>query len=75
MTTTATIRHWAVNTITGEVLGSSTVNGLRRHIRHTVRWDVANGYGAGRWLFFHCSEEQLRDRYRIRVLKKEGALD
>ena len=73
--TTTTIRHWAVNTATGEVLGSSTGNALRRHIRRNVRWDVAHGYGAGTWLFFHCERDQMRERYMARIAKARGVLN
>ena len=69
-----TIRHWAVNLATGEVLGSSTGNQLKRHVRRNVRWDVRNGYGAGEWIFFHCPEAQMRERYEARITKRGGAL-
>lgn len=69
-----TIKHWAVNTVTGEVLGSITGNQLKRHVRRNVRWDVRNGYGAGLWLFFHCAEAQMRERYEARITKRGGAL-
>ena len=67
---TTTIRHWAVNTATGEVLGSTTGSQLKRHVRHNVRWDVRHGYGAGRWLFFHCTEAQMRERYQARLAQR-----
>ena len=53
-------RHWAYNLETGEVLGSSTVNGLRRHIRRNTDWNVRHGYGAGEWRFYHGAYEGLR---------------
>ena len=71
MTITA-IRHWALNITTGEVLGSSTGNALRRHVRRNVRWDITHGYGAGTWLFFHCSEAQMHVAYQARIAKRGG---
>ena len=71
MTTTA-IRHWAFNIVTGEVLGSSTGNALRRHVRRNVRWDVAHGYGAGTWLFFHCSDAEKYAAFHARIAKRGG---
>ena len=72
--TTTTIRHWALNIVTGEVLGSSTGNALRRHVRRNVHWDIAHGYGAGTWLFFHCAREQMGERYKARIAKRGGAI-
>ena len=53
-------KHWASNLETGEVLGSSTGNALRRHVAHNVRCNIRHGYGAGEWRFFHGSYEALR---------------
>ena len=58
--TTNSCRHWAICPETGEVLGCSSGNGLKRHLAHRIRWNVRHGYGAGKWVFFHGSEEALR---------------
>lgn len=55
-------RHWAYNLETGEVLGSSTGNALRRHVARNVRWNIRHGYGAGKWRFYHGAYEGLRLR-------------
>lgn len=52
--------HWAYCPETGEVLGSSTVNGLRRHVAHNVRYDRKCGYPRKSWCFHHGSYESLR---------------
>lgn len=57
-----TCRHWAINLRTGEVLGSSTGNALRRHIQRNERWNIAHGYGKGKWRFHHGSYEALRTK-------------
>ena len=54
-----TCRHWAYNLRTGEVLGSSTGNALRRHVQRNERWNIHHGYGAGVWRFFHGSYAAL----------------
>lgn len=52
-------KHWAINIRTGEVLGSSTGNGLKRHIQRNERWNIAHGYCAGKWRFYHGKYEGL----------------
>ena len=41
----------AYNTITGEIIACSTANALKRHIARITTWDVAHGYGYGKWVF------------------------
>lgn len=57
-----TCRHWAYNLRTGEVLGSTTGNSLRRHIQRNERWNIRHGYGKGEWRFYHGAYEGLRLR-------------
>lgn len=53
-------RHWAYNATTGEVIGSTSVNALKRHIRHNERWDIAHGYYVkSAWRFYHGAYEGL----------------
>lgn len=54
--------HWAYCPETGEVLGSSTVNGLKRHIHHNVAWDRAHGFPRKTWRFHHGAYESLRTK-------------
>ena len=55
-----TQRHWAYNLATGEVIGCSTANALRRRLRHNQAWDIAHGYYApSQWRFHHGSYEEL----------------
>lgn len=61
---TNSCRHWAICPETGEVLGSSTVNGLKRHLARNIRWLVRNGYPAGKWCFYHGSREGLRAKFQ-----------
>lgn len=56
---TTNCKHWAYCPETGEVLGSTTVNGLRRHIRSYVAWYIANGYPKKSWRFYHGAYEGL----------------
>lgn len=65
--THTTIKHWAYNLITGEVLGCSTGNGLKRRVQHSNRWGARHGYELGSWIFFHCSDAELRQRFKERV--------
>ena len=54
-------RHWAYNAATGEVIGCSTVNALRRRLRRNQAWDFAHGYYApSQWRFYHGTYEGLR---------------
>ena len=56
----ATQRHWAYNLATGEVIGCSSANALRRRIRHNQAWDIAHGYySASQWRFHHGTYEAL----------------
>ena len=58
-----TQRHWACNLTTGEVIGCSSVNALKRRIRHNEAWDIAHGYFAkSEWRFYHGSYEGLRHK-------------
>ena len=61
---TTTCRHWAICLETGEVLGSTTGNALKRHIARNTAWDIANGYGGKRsWRFHHGDYEGLRMKF------------
>jgi hypothetical protein len=56
-------RHWAINLTTGEIIGSTSVNALKRRIRHNERWDIAHGYYAkSAWHFHHGAYEGLRTK-------------
>ena len=56
-----TQRHWAYNLATGEVIGCSTVNALKRRIKHNTAWDRAHGYiTKSAWRFHHGTYEGLR---------------
>lgn len=66
MTHTA-IRHWAYNTETGELLGSSTSNGLKRRVKRTNRWYIKERFSLGSWVFFHGSANELHQRLRERL--------
>lgn len=55
-----TCRHWAYCPETGEVIGSTTVNSLRRHIRRHMARDLKYGFAAKSWRFYHGAYEGLR---------------
>lgn len=56
-------RHWAINLTTGEIIGSTSANALKRRIRHNERWDISHGYYAKSvWRFYHGAYEGLRLR-------------
>ena len=58
-----TQRHWAINLTTGEIIGCSSVNALRRRIAHNERWDIAHGYySKSQWRFHHGAYEGLRTK-------------
>lgn len=58
-----TQRHWAYNLTTGEVIGTSSVNALKRRIRRSVAWDIAHGYFVkNQWRFHHGAYEGLLDK-------------
>ena len=59
---TPSAKHWAYNLETGEVLGSSTGNGLRRMIKRSQSWQIRYGYGTGKWRFSHGAYAGLRFR-------------
>ena len=58
------MNHVAYNTTTGEVIACSTSNALKRRIARNTAWDVAHGYGYGKWVFTHKGIEALRDKIR-----------
>lgn len=45
--------HAAMNLDTYEVITTNHVNHLRRLVEKRASWDVAHGYGRGRWVFAH----------------------
>ena len=56
--------HVAYNTITGEVLACSTANALKRRVARNTAWDVAHGYGYGKWVFTHKGIDGLCAKVR-----------
>ena len=48
--------HIAYNLITGEVIMTSRVNNLKRWVARDERWNIANGYGKGKWRFVHGAD-------------------
>lgn len=54
------IRHWAYNLKTGEIIGCSKANGLKRRVAFTNSFNRKYGYPYGGWRFFHGSEKELR---------------
>ena len=53
-------RHWAFNLATGEVIGCSTSNALKRRVKRNTAWDIAHGYtNCHKWRFFHGAYEDL----------------
>lgn len=56
-------RHWAINLTTGEIIGSTSANSLKRIIRRHERWDISHGYYAKSvWRFHHGAYEGLRQK-------------
>ena len=59
------MKHVAYNKTTGEVIGCSTVNALKRRLKRNAIWDRAHGYfHKSEWRFVHGSDafEQLREK-------------
>lgn len=59
------MKHFAYNKSTGEIIGCSTVNALKRRIKRNARWDRAHGYfDKPEWVFTHGSDayEKLKDK-------------
>lgn len=57
------MNHVAYNKTTGEVIGCSTVNALKRRLKRNARWDRVHGYFyKPEWVFTHGSDafEKLR---------------
>lgn len=65
-----THRHFALNTLTGELIGCNHGTHLKREVARTQRWNVRHGYGAGKWIFFHCTYAQMRERYQARLAQR-----
>lgn len=56
-------RHWAINLTTGEIIGTSSVNALKRRIRHNTAWDRTHGYiTKNAWRFHHGTYEGLHTK-------------
>jgi hypothetical protein len=49
-----------MNIITGEVLTSTHANTLKRRVKRNTAWDIAHGYGKGKWIFAHGTGWQNR---------------
>ena len=45
--------HAAFNLTTGEVLTTNHANTLKRSVKRNTAWNVAHGYGKGKWVFAH----------------------
>lgn len=58
------MNHVAYNTITGEIIACSTSNALKRRIARNTAWDVAHGYGYGKWVFTHKGIDGLCAKVR-----------
>lgn len=59
-------KHAAYNLVTGEVMMTSRANHLKRWVARTERWNIANGYGKGKWRFVHGSD------FEQKIAKKLG---
>ena len=59
--------HVAYNIATGEALASNHVNNLNRRVKRIERWNRANGYPAGRWVFAHGAD------WAEKLARKTGA--
>lgn len=55
------IRHWAYNIKTGEIIGCSKTNGLKKRVAYVNSFNYRNGYPYGGWRFFNGSEEDFRN--------------
>lgn len=47
------MKHVAYNLVTHEVLFSNHSNALKRRVAQIEHWNIANGYGKGKWIFAH----------------------
>ena len=54
------IRHWAYNLKTGEIIGNSKANGLKRSVALNNSFNRKYGDPCGGWRFFHGSEREFR---------------
>lgn len=55
--------HIAYNIVTGEVITTTRGNHLKRLVARNQAWDIAHGYGKGKWMFAHgsdCEEKMSR---------------
>ena len=48
--------HAAMNLITGEVITANRSSHLKRCVARRTRYDVAHGFGAGKWVFAHSKD-------------------
>lgn len=57
--------HAAFNLATGEVIATNRANHLKRRVARNTAWNVAHGYGAGRWIFAHGANclDKLRAKF------------
>lgn len=67
MTNTNTIKHWACDFTTGEVLGCSTSNQLKRRVKKITAYERAEGFYGHKWVFFHGTEGEMRAWIEMRV--------
>lgn len=56
------MKHVAYNIETGEIITTNRSNHLKRCVKRNNRWNIANNYPTGRWLFAH--NKQGVDRIR-----------
>lgn len=65
-----TIKHWALNPFTGEMLGCTRGRALKRRVKEASRYyvrDIPN-----RWLFAHGTQEQAEAKFQSKVARYHG---
>lgn len=65
-----TVRHWAYNPFTGEVLGSTRGRSLKRRVKEASRYyvrDIPN-----RWHFAHGTQEQAWAKFQSKLERYHG---
>ena len=62
--------HWAYNPFTGEVMGSSHGNNLKRRVKETSRYYVRDIPNC--WLFAHGTQEQAWAKFQSKMERYHG---
>ena len=65
-----TIRYWAFNPFTGEMMGSSHGNHLKRRVKQASRYHVRGI--PNRWHFAHGTEEQAWAKFQSKLERYHG---